>query len=60
LHVTSTWADHDRHVVLLIDALNDVGRARGSTAASSLDVSLRAAGAIAEHYISTGDRARWR
>ncbi|MEP6893335.1 MAG: DUF58 domain-containing protein, partial [Gaiellaceae bacterium] len=57
LHVTSTWADHDRHVVLLIDALNDVGESDGIDGrASSLDISLRAAGAIAEHYISTGDR----
>lgn len=57
LHVTSTWADHDRHVVLLIDALNDIGESDGVDGrASSLDVSLRAAGAIAEHYISTGDR----
>jgi uncharacterized protein (DUF58 family) len=57
LHVTSTWADHDRHVVLLIDALNDVGESDGIDGrASSLDISVRAAGAIAEHYISTGDR----
>jgi len=57
LHVTSTWADHDRHVVLLIDALNDVGASGGVDGqASSLDISVRAAAAIAEHYISTGDR----
>jgi uncharacterized protein (DUF58 family) len=57
LHVTSTWADHDRHVVLLIDALNDVGESSGIDGrASSLDISMRAAAAIAEHYISTGDR----
>ena len=57
LHVTSTWADHDRHVVLLVDALNDVGESGGIDGrASSLDISMRAAGAIAEHYISTGDR----
>jgi uncharacterized protein (DUF58 family) len=57
LHVTATWADHDRHVVLLIDALNDVGDSEGIDGrASSLDVSVRAAAAIAEHYISTGDR----
>ena len=57
LHVTSTWADHDRHVVLLIDALNDVGESGGIDGrASSLDISMRAAGAIAEHYIGTGDR----
>ena len=29
LHVTSTWADHDRHVVLLIDALDEVGESEG-------------------------------
>jgi uncharacterized protein (DUF58 family) len=57
LHVTSTWADHDRHVVLLIDALTDVGVSSGIDGqASSLDISMRAAAAIAEHYISTGDR----
>ncbi|HEY0519373.1 MAG TPA: DUF58 domain-containing protein [Ilumatobacteraceae bacterium] len=57
LHVTSTWADHDRHVVLVIDALNDVGESGGIDGrASSLDISMRAAGAIAEHYISVGDR----
>lgn len=57
LHVTSTWADHDRHVVLLIDAMNDVGESDGIDGrASSLDISVRAAGAIAEHYISVGDR----
>ena len=57
LHVTSTWADHDRHVVVLIDALNDVGDSDGIEGrASSLDISVRAAGAIAEHYVSTGDR----
>ena len=61
LHVTSTWADHDRHVVLLIDALNDVGESEGIDGrASSLDISVRAAGAIAEHYIRSGDRvALW-
>ena len=57
LHVTSTWADHDRHVVLLIDALDDVGESGGLDGrASSLDIAVRAAGAIAEHYISVGDR----
>ncbi len=57
LHVTSTWADHDRHVVLLLDALDDVGGSEGVDGrASSLDIALRAAGAVAEHYLSTGDR----
>jgi uncharacterized protein (DUF58 family) len=57
LHVSSTWADHDRHVVLLVDALDDVGESEGIDGrASSLDITLRAAGAVAEHYVHAGDR----
>jgi len=57
LHVSSTWADHDRHVVLLVDALEDVGESEGIDGlASSLDITVRAAGAIAEHYVHAGDR----
>jgi uncharacterized protein (DUF58 family) len=57
LHVSSTWADHDRHVVLLVDALEDVGESEGIDGlSSSLDITVRAAGAIAEHYIHAGDR----
>jgi len=57
LHVTSTWADHDRHVVLVVDAHNDVGVSEGIDGrASSLDIALRAAGAIAEHHVAAGDR----
>lgn len=57
LHVSSTWADHDRHVVLLVDALDDVGESEGIDGlASSLDITMRAAGAIAEHYAHAGDR----
>ena len=57
LHVTSTWADHDRHVVLVVDAHSDVGVSDGIDGrASSLDIALRAAGAIAEHHVATGDR----
>ena len=57
LHVASTWADHDRHIVLLIDAVEEVGDSQGvGGRASSLDITVRAAGAIAEHYIGVGDR----
>jgi uncharacterized protein (DUF58 family) len=57
LHVTSTWADHDRHVVLLLDAFEDVGESGGIDGrASSLDIAVRATAAIAEHYTRTGDR----
>ncbi len=57
LHVTSTWADHDRHVVLVVDAFNDVGESDGIDGrASSLDTTVRAAGALAEHHLRRGDR----
>lgn len=57
LHVTTTWADHDRQIVLLVDALDDVGESGGvDGAASSLDIAVRAASAIAGHYITVGDR----
>jgi uncharacterized protein (DUF58 family) len=57
LHVTSTWSDQDTLVVLVVDALNDLGTSGGIDGdVSSLDVSVRAAGAIAEHYLRGGDR----
>ncbi|MGB8859993.1 MAG: DUF58 domain-containing protein [Ilumatobacteraceae bacterium] len=57
LHVASTWADHDRQIMLLVDALEEVGDSDGIDGrASSLDITVRAAAAIAEHYISVGDR----
>jgi len=57
LHVTSTWAEQDSLVVLIVDATNDVGRSEGVDGmASSLDVGVRAAGAIAEHHLRRGDR----
>ena len=57
LHVTATWADHDRHVLLLADAFSDVGDSGGiDGAASSLDTTVRAAGAIAQHHLHRGDR----
>jgi uncharacterized protein (DUF58 family) len=57
LYVTSTWSDQDSHVVIVVDAMNDVGATGGiDGAASSLDVTVRAAGAIAEHHLHRGDR----
>ena len=57
LHVTSTYADQDSHVALFIDALADFGPSEGiDGAASSLDTTVRAAGAIAEHFLLRGDR----
>ena len=57
LHVASTWADQDRHVVLIVDAVVDVGRSAGvGGAPSSLDITVRAAAALAEHHVGQGDR----
>ena len=57
LHVATTWADHDRHLELVVDAFDDVGTSEGVDGrASSLDIAVRAAGAIAEHAIGVGDR----
>lgn len=57
LHVTTTHADQDAEVRLLVDALRDVGVPDTDTGRrSSLDVAVDAAGALAAHYLSTGDR----
>ena len=61
LHVTSTWADQDTLVVLEVDATDDVGVSEGIDGlASSLDLAVRAAGAIAEHHVQRGDRVTLR
>jgi uncharacterized protein (DUF58 family) len=61
LQVNATWADLDAHVALVIDATDDVGTSGGiDGAASSLDTSVRAAGAIAEHYTPRGERVSLR
>lgn len=57
LHVTATYADEDSHVVLLIDGVNDIGTSAGLDGGrSSMDVTVRAAAAIAEHFLRRGDR----
>jgi len=61
LQVNAAWADLDTHVTLLIDATDDFGASGGvDGAASSLDASVRAAGAIAEHYAPRGERVSMR
>ncbi len=61
LQVNATWADLDAHVALVIDATDDFGASGGvDGAASSLDASVRAAGAIAEHYAPRGERVSLR
>ena len=57
LHVVSTRGEEDTAVLLVVDALADHGRSGGvDGAASSLDVTVRAAAAIAQHHVRSGDR----
>ena len=57
LHVTSSYADQDTHVALIVDAHYDLGVSDAAEGlASSLDYSVRAAAAIAEHFLHQGDR----
>lgn len=61
LQVNATWADLDTHVALLLDAIDDFGTSEGIDGrASSLDASVRAAGAITEHYAPRGERVSLR
>jgi uncharacterized protein (DUF58 family) len=61
LHVTTSPAEQDSGVLLVVDALGDHGTSGGLEGeASSLDLSVRAAAALAEHHIRTGDRVALR
>ncbi|KGN34743.1 hypothetical protein N802_01390 [Knoellia sinensis KCTC 19936] len=57
LHVTTTLSDEDSEILLLVDAMQDLGRSTGYDGeGSSLDNGVRAAAAVAEHYLRAGDR----
>lgn len=57
LHVAATLSDRDAEVVLVLDALTEAGRSGGvDGAVSVMDNTVRAAAAIAEHYLYQGDR----
>ncbi len=57
LHVTTTHADQDAEVRVVVDAIRDLGHPDPETGTrSSLDTAVEAAGAVAAHYLSTGDR----
>jgi uncharacterized protein (DUF58 family) len=61
LHVETTRAEEDSGVLLVVDALADHGRSGGTDGApSSLDLTVRAAAAIAEHHVRNGDRVSLR
>lgn len=52
LHVTQHQVERNAEVVLMLDTFDDVG----PPGATSLDVEVRAALGIAEHYLARGDR----
>lgn len=57
LNVSSTYADHDSQVLIIVDATNDIGHSDGiDGAASTLDTTIRATAAVSEHYIRRGER----
>jgi len=57
LHVVATRSEEDSAVLIVVDALAEHGVSGGiDGASSSLDVTVRAAGALAEHYARRGDR----
>ena len=57
LHVITTRAEQDAGVWLVVDGLRDIGVSGGIDGDSStLDLTVRAAAALAEHHIRTGDR----
>ncbi|MBB2945543.1 uncharacterized protein (DUF58 family) [Actinoplanes lutulentus] len=57
LHVAYTLSDRDAEVLLLLDVLGEVGLPGGVGGGSSvLDTTVRAAAAVAEHYLHRGDR----
>ncbi|GAA5032457.1 DUF58 domain-containing protein [Terrabacter aeriphilus] len=57
LHVTSTFTDEDAHVFLLVDCFSDLGPREGIDGRpTSLDVTVRAAGALSEHFLRSNDR----
>lgn len=61
LHVVTARAEQDAGVLLVVDALADHGASGGIDGrASSLDVTVRAAAAIAEHHVRSGDRVSMR
>ena len=61
LHVVSTRAEEDTGVLLVVDAVADHGVSEGiGGAASSMDLTVRAASAIAEHHLRRGDRVALR
>lgn len=61
LHVTTTRSEEDTGLLLVVDAVADLGASGGVDGpASSLDQTVRAAAAVAEHAVRQGDRVALR
>lgn len=61
LQADTTLTEEDTGLLLLVDALADHGRSGGvDGAASSMDLTVRAAAAVAEQHIRQGDRVALR
>ena len=57
MHSVGTSAEEDSSVLILVDAVTDVGASGGLDGeASTLDVTVRAASALAAHHVRVGDR----
>ncbi|MEO6701679.1 MAG: DUF58 domain-containing protein [Jatrophihabitantaceae bacterium] len=54
LHVSATYSDRDTEVVLVLDTSAEVSDRAG--ASTTIDLAVRAAASIAEHYLRNGDR----
>jgi uncharacterized protein (DUF58 family) len=56
-HVAATFSDRDATVIIVLDVAQDAGVSGGVRgSASVVDTTVRAAAAIAEHYLRHGDR----
>lgn len=61
LHVTTTRAEQDAGLLLVVDLFGEHGRSGGVDGPeSSLDLTVRAAASLAEHAVGTGDRVALR
>lgn len=61
LQVVTTRAEQDASVLVVVDALRDIGVSGGIDGrASSLDLTVRAASALADHHLRRGDRVGMR
>ena len=61
IHVRTTYAEQDTEVLLIVDALVDVGVSDGVDGRqSSLDLEVRAAAALSTHLLARGERVALR